>query len=58
MKAQGPKSIVSPEIAMLSVFMTPWTKPIDIQRATSAAWRPATASTSASAGFPAPASSG
>ena len=27
MKAQGPKSIVSPEMVMLSVFITPWMKP-------------------------------
>ena len=27
MKAQGPKSMVSPDTAMLSVFITPWMKP-------------------------------
>ena len=35
MNAQGPKSIVSPDTVMLSVFMTPWMKPTCIQRATS-----------------------
>ncbi len=39
MKAQGPKSIVSPEIVMLSVFITPWMKPTCSQRAISAACR-------------------
>ncbi len=29
---------------MLSVFMTPWTKPTSIQRATSDAWAATTAS--------------
>ena len=27
MKAHGPKSMVSPESAVLSAFITPWTKP-------------------------------
>ena len=31
MNAQGPKSMVSPDTAMLSVFMTPWMKPTFIQ---------------------------
>ena len=35
MKAQGPKSMVSPEIVMLSVFITPWMKPTPIHRAIS-----------------------
>ncbi len=39
MKAHGPKSMVSPEIAMLSVFITPWMNPTCIQLATSLAWR-------------------
>src|SRR5882762_3919793 len=39
MNAQGPKSMVSPETAMLSVFITPWTKPTCIQLATRAACR-------------------
>ena len=43
MKAQGPKSIVSPDSAVLSVFITPWMKPTCIQRAISRAWRSATA---------------
>ena len=33
MKAHGPKSMVSPESAVLSVFITPWMKPTCIQRA-------------------------
>ena len=43
MNAQGPKSMDSPEIVMLSVFITPWMKPTFIHCATSAAWRRATA---------------
>ncbi len=42
MKAQGPKSMLSPETAMLSVFITPWMKPTCIQLAISAAWREVT----------------
>jgi hypothetical protein len=37
MKAQGPKSMLSPEIAMLSVFITPWMKPTCIHCAINAA---------------------
>ena len=31
MNAHGPKSIVSPAIDMLSVFITPWMKPTSSQ---------------------------
>ena len=37
MNAQGPKSMVSPEIELLSVFITPWMKPTLIHCAMSAA---------------------
>ena len=47
MNAHGPKSIVSPETVMLSVFITPWMKPTCIQRATSELCRSATASNKA-----------
>ena len=50
MNAHGPKSIVSPEIVVLSVFITPWTNPMFIQCAIRAAWRSATERSSASAG--------
>ncbi len=39
--------MVSPEIVMLSVFITPWMKPTFIHDATSPAWRAATARSSA-----------
>ena len=39
--------MVSPEIVMLSVFMTPWTNPTSIHWATSDAWAATTASNSA-----------
>ena len=35
--------MVSPAMEVLSVFMTPWMKPMSIQRATSSAWRITTA---------------
>ncbi len=35
--------MVSPEIVMLSVFMTPWTNPTSIHCATSDAWPAITA---------------
>ena len=50
--------MVSPETAMLSVFMTPWTKPTCIHRATSAACRATTPSRKAAAGTAARAASG
>ena len=43
MKAHGPKSMVSPDTAMLSVFMTPWMNPTCIQLAMSDAWASVTA---------------
>jgi hypothetical protein len=43
---------------MLSVFMTPWTKPTSIHRATSDAWAATTASNSARYGFSASAAAG
>ncbi len=43
MKAQGPKSMVSPATVMLSVFITPWMNPTCIQLAMSLAWRALTA---------------
>ena len=56
--AQGPKSIVSPEIVTLSVFITPWTKPTSIHRATSEACAATTCSNSARAGRSASAAAG
>ncbi len=56
--AQGPKSIASPEIVMLSVFITPWMKPRFIHCATSAACRRTTACSRPSAASGAPSSSG
>ena len=58
MNAHGPKSIVSPDSVMLSVFITPCTKPIAIHWATSRACARATASSSACAGVCEPAASG
>jgi hypothetical protein len=58
MKAQGPKSMDSPEMAMLSVFMTPWMKPRDIQWAMSEAWRAMTAARKARMGVEVSAASG
>ena len=37
MNAHGPKSMDSPEMVMLSVFITPWMKPTFIHLATNAA---------------------
>ena len=34
--------MVSPEIEVLSVFITPWMKPTSSQRATRSAWRATT----------------
>ena len=51
MNAHGPKSMLSPEIVMLSVFITPWTNPTSIHRATSDACASTTRSNSARYGF-------
>ncbi len=50
--------MVSPEIVVLSVFITPCTKPISIQRATSAACASSTASKNARDGSAASATCG
>jgi hypothetical protein len=50
--------MVSPEIVMLSVFMTPWMKPTCIQRAISAAWASTTAAKNARYGCSAVAAAG
>ena len=49
--------MVSPEIDVLSVFITPWTKPTPSQRATRSACASITRSSSASASLPLPAAS-
>jgi hypothetical protein len=58
MKAQGPKSMVSPAMLMLSVFITPWMKPTFIHCASSAACRSATARSHCAYRSSAPQSSG
>ena len=50
--------MVSPEIVMLSVFMTPWMNPKSIHWATSDACAATTASNKASAGLSALAAAG
>ena len=50
--------MVSPEIVMLSVFITPCTNPTSIQRATSSAWAAMTRRYSSRYGFSAWAASG
>ena len=50
--------MVSPEIVVLSVFITPCTKPTSIHRATSPAWASTTRRYSSRYGFAAPAASG